>query len=344
MAVAQLVGLRQFRLAEQTIEDPPPGWVQVAVKAIGICGSDMHYFSEGHIGDVPCRYPMVPGHEPAGTILKLGAGVSGWSVGDAAAFEPPLYCYHCEFCIAGLHNLCRHGGFMGSPTEPGYLRDRANIPAVNLLALPPGLGSAEASLFEPISIVLHSMRFIKLTVGETAAVIGAGPIGLSTIAVLRLAGAARIFAIEPLAHRRDMALALGADAAIDPQSADCVAAVLSETHGRGVDAAIDCATRGDTINQALKMARPAGRVVITGVPSELRVPLEFHTLRHKELFFYSVKRSNHTGEAAVRMLTQYPERFLPMITHKRPLSQVQSAFEMIEAYADGVGKVVIEPE
>jgi L-iditol 2-dehydrogenase len=344
MAIAELCALRQFRVRDYSIGPPAPGEVQVRVEAVGICGSDLHQFSEGHVGDIQAVYPMVPGHEPTGTVIAAGEGVAGWSPGDRVAMEPPIYCYHCAYCMSGLHNHCEHVRFMSSPAEPGFFRDRVNIPAENLLPLPLNLGFAEGTLGEPAGIILQSFRFAQPKVGETAVVIGAGPIGLTTIAALRIAGVARIWAVDPIAHRREMALALGADAAIDPGTADPVAEVLAETHQRGVDMVLDCATRDDTINQAIRMASHCGRVIITGVPSELMIPIDFHPLRRKELFFTAVRRSNHTGARALELISAFPERFAPMITHRKLLSEVQPAFESLEAYAGGVGKIVLYPE
>jgi L-iditol 2-dehydrogenase len=343
LTTAELSAFRTFRLAPQQIEAPPPGHVQARVEAVGICGSDLHYFSEGAIGDTPCVYPMVLGHEPVGTITALGDGVSGWSVGDRVALEAAHYCYHCEFCMSGRHNVCEKVRFLSSPGDPGFFRSRVNLPLTNILPLPANLSFAEGTLFEPLSIILHSMKFIELTVGETAVVYGAGPIGLTTIAVLRLAGAARIWAVEPLAHRREMALALGADAVIDPTAVDPARQVLADTGGRGADVSVDCAAKGDTINQSLHTTRNAGRVVITGVPSELRPPLEFHTLRRKELYFYSVRRSNHDSVAALELLRTHAARFAPMITHQRGIEQIQPLFELLERYGDGIGKPIVCP-
>jgi L-iditol 2-dehydrogenase len=344
MAIAELSAPRRFRLRENDLASPPPGQVQVRVAAVGICGSDLHYFAEGHTGDTPAKYPMVLGHEPAGTVLRLGAGVSGWTAGDRVALEAPIYCYHCEFCMSGRHNLCDHVRFMSSPTEPGFFRDRVNLPAENLLPLPANLDFAEASLWEPAGIILHSFRFAEPKLGETAAVFGAGPIGLTTIAALKLAGARRIWCVEPVAHRRELALRLGADEAIDPVQADPVREVLAGTGQRGVDLAIDCAGIGGSINQAIRMARSAGRVVVTAVPSEQLVAIEFHTMRRKELGFHTVRRANRTGHAALEMLSQYPQRFTPMVTHRMMLADVQRAFETLESYSDGVGKIVLLPE
>jgi len=343
MMTAELSAPRQFSIRETDLPDPQPGEVQVRVEAVGVCGSDLHYFSEGHTGDTPAKYPMVLGHEPAGTVLRPGSGVGGWSPGDRVGMEAPIYCYHCEFCMSGRHNLCDHVRFMSSPTEPGFFRERVNLPVENLLPLPRNLSFAEAALWEPLAIILHSFRFADPKVGETAVVFGAGPIGLTTIAALKLAGARRIWCIEPVAHRRELALSLGADEAIDPRHADPVHEVRAATGQRGVDLAIDCAGKGGSINEAIRMTRSAGRVVVTAVPSELLVEIDFHTLRRRELGFYTLRRSNRTGHAALEMLSQCPQRFTPMVTHRMPLAEAQKAFETLESYTDGVGKIVLLP-
>jgi L-iditol 2-dehydrogenase len=344
MLIAELYEPRRFRLADQPrVPDPGPGEIQVAVTAVGICGSDLHYFSEGAIGDTPCVYPMVLGHEPAGRVVKTGAGVSGWSPGDPAILEPALYCYHCEFCLAGKHNLCANLRFLSSPTEPGFFRELVNLPAANLLPLPPNLNEREGTLVEPLAVVLHSLQFALPRPGETAAVFGAGPIGLLTIAMLKLSGVRRVWAIDPLPHRRDLALSVGADAALNPTGSDPVRAILADTHNRGVDMAIDCVARDESINQSIDATCSAGRVVVTGIPSEAHVRLAFHTLRRKEIALYNVRRSNHESGAATALLSDYPRRFAGILTHTRPLDQIQPAFELCEQYADGVGKLVLTP-
>lgn len=340
--VAELIEPRRFHLRRRAEAEPGPGEVQARVRAVGICGSDRHYFLEGRIGDTPCVYPMILGHEPAGEIVRTGPGVTGWSPGDRVALEPAIYCYHCEFCLTGHHNVCANIRFLSTPGDPGFFREVVNLPAGNVLALPSNLGWAEATLFEPLAIILHSMQFVALRPGETAAVFGAGPIGLLTIAVLRLAGAGRILAVEPVAGRRELARRMGADAVLDPAQADPVGEILRETGQRGVDAAVDCAAQGGSVNQAIHVARRAGRVVITGIPSEVAVPIELHAARRKELALYNVHRSNHDSATALRLLSEQPGRFALIVTHLRPLEEIQGAFEMLERYEGGPGKVVIE--
>jgi L-iditol 2-dehydrogenase len=342
MRVAELTGVGSFHLYETNPQEPGPGHLRVRVGAVGLCGSDLHYYSEGAIGDTDCVYPMVLGHEPAGIVDKAGPGVTGWSPGDRVVLEPALYCYHCEFCRTGRHNVCSNIKFMSMPDEPGFLRDSVVLPASNIMPLPAGLSLEQGALVEPLAVVLHSMHFVALKPAETAVVFGAGPIGLMTMAALRLSGAGRIWGVDPVAHRRELAIKVGASAALDPAAVDPSATILKETGGRGVDVSIDCAAKGDTIDHCIRATRNAGRVVVTGIPSEQTLTLEFHIMRRKELALLNVRRSNHESQAALELLRQYPERFTQIITHIRPLDKVDEAFSIFAAYADGVGKMMIQ--
>ncbi len=341
MRVAELMGVHDFRLTERADPEPGPGEIRVRVGAVGLCGSDLHYYSEGSIGDTLCVYPMVLGHEPAGIVDKVGPGVTGWSRGDRAALEPALYCYHCEFCHTGRHNVCANIRFLSTPEEPGFFRDFVLLPATNLLPLPEHLSLEEGTVVEPLAVVLHSMQFAAVRPGETVAVFGAGPIGLLTIAALKLSGAHRIWVFEPVEHRREIAVQMGATAAFDPRAEDPMSCIRRETGNRGVDLAIDCAAKGGSLNLCLHAVRNAGRVVFTGIPSEATVPLEFHVARRKEITIYNVRRSNHEPPAAMELLAERPEAFRPMLTHTLPLEQVDRAFQTLAAYSDGAGKIVI---
>lgn len=341
MRVAELLGVRAFHLAERPKPEPGPGEIRVRVGSVGLCGSDLHNYAEGSVGDTPCVYPMVLGHEPAGIVDKAGAGVTGWSAGDRAAFEPAIYCYHCEFCISGHHNVCANLRFLSSTEDPGFFRDYAILPAHNLLPLPGHLSLDEGTIAEPLAVVLHSMKFARVEPGETVAVFGAGPIGLLTIASLKMCGAGRIWVFEPVAARRELALRMGATAAFDPSEVNPAHEVARETGKRGVDLTIDCAAKGGAINHALHVTRNAGRVVFTAIPSEPVVQLEFHVARRKELSLFNVRRSNHETATAIQMLAEQPETFRPMLTHTFPLEQVDRAFQILERYEDGAGKIII---
>ena len=219
---------------------------------------------------------MVLGHEPAGVVVKTGAGVTGWSAGDRAAFEPAIYCYHCEFCRTGHHNVCANIRFMSMPGDPGFFRDYANIPGSQPDPHSAGMSARDATIIEPLAVVLHSMRFVALQPSETAAVFGAGPIGLMTVICLKLAGAGRVWAIEPVAARpRTGAASRRGCGARSVATSIPSREILRDTGGRGVDVAIDCAAAGGSTNHCLHATRNAGRVVITGIPVEREVPLEF---------------------------------------------------------------------
>jgi L-iditol 2-dehydrogenase len=239
MRAAELIAPQTFRLTEMEIEDPGPGEVQVRVEAVGVCGSDLHAYIEGAVGGRANVYPMLLGHEPAGRIVKAGAGVTGLAAGDRGALEPALYCYHCEFCLSGHHNVCANIRFLSNPGHPGFFRELVNLPVTNFLPIPGTMSYGEAALAEPLAIALHSLRLASIGPGESVAVIGAGPIGLLTIAALKAKQAGRIWAVERLAHRRELARGIGADVVLEPGEA--VEEILRATGQRGVDCAIDCA-------------------------------------------------------------------------------------------------------
>lgn len=343
MQIAQLTAVRQFQLVEGPVPDPGPGEVQVRVESVGICGSDVHSYSEGAVGDAPCQFPMVLGHEPAGTVTKVGAGVTGWSKGDRAALEPACYCYHCEFCRSGRYNLCDNIRFLSTPGNPGFFRQYVNLPAANLLGIPASMSCDVATVVEPLGVALHSLQFADLKAGDTVVVFGAGPIGLLTIASLKLAGAGRIWAVEPVPHRREMAKRMGAAEAIDPGAVDAAEQVIAETGRRGADIAIDCAAKKHTTNWAIRAARNGGRVILTGIHSEILVPMEVSPMRRKELAVFNVRRSNDEPHEAAKILSEHLEWFAPMVTHTRPMESIADAFSIAEHYDDGVGKLIVRP-
>ncbi len=343
MRIAELAEFHRFRIVERELPEPGPGEVQVRLEAVGVCGSDLHHFSEGRIGGVATAYPLVMGHEAAGRVVKTGSGVTGWAPGDRAALEPSQFCYQCEFCRRARYNLCTDMKFLSASPHPGLFRDCVNLPAHNLLPLPPGVSLEEATLFEPLAIVLHSMTFAALELGETVAVFGAGPIGLLTVFVLKLAGAGRVWSVEPVAHRRELARAMGADALIDPAFEDPVGRIRSDTGGRGVDLVLDCAAQGDTVNQSVRVARSGGRFVLTGIPSGSHQALDIDTMRREEIALFNVRRSNDESRLALDLIGQHRARLSTLLTHRVPLDDIQRGFETLERYEDGVGKMLIMP-
>jgi L-iditol 2-dehydrogenase len=341
MRAAELIAPRSFRLVDMPIEDPAPGEIQVRVESVGVCGSDLHAYSEGAVGSTPNIYPMILGHEPAGTVVKTGPGVAGLAAGDRGALEPAVYCYHCEFCRTGHHNVCSNIRFLSTPGIPGFFREFVNLPVANFLLIPATMSFDEAALAEPLAVAVHSLHIASIRAGETIAVIGAGPIGLLTIASLRAANAGPIWAIEPLPHRRALACKVGAHAALDP--AEAAGEILKATAQRGVDCAIDCAAGQDTTTQAIQLTRNAGRVALTGIHSTLTVSMDASSMRRKELTIFNVRRSNNETEEAIALLRNHARSFAPILTHTCALDSIGDAFQVASEYRDGVGKMTIRP-
>jgi len=199
----------------------------------------------------------------------------------------------------------------------------------------------QATLIEPLGVAVHSLKLASVQAGETVAVFGAGPIGLLTIAALKAAGAGPVWAVEPLAHRRELARNIGADVVLQP--AEATREILRGSGQRGVDCAIDCAAKEDTTNQAVQVVRNAGRLALTGIHSTRLVALEGSTMRRKELTIFNVRRSNHESHAALELLAAHPDWFAPMLTHAREMDRVGEAFVIASEYKDGVGKMIIRP-
>ena len=326
-----------------TLPDPPdpgPGEVLVRLKASGVCGSDMHAFSEGAITGSAADYPCVLGHEPAGVVVDTGPGVDDLAVGSRVAVEPMVVRAECEFTRSGRQNLALHHQFMGKEI-PGAFRQYAVMPRHNLLPIPESMSLADAAFVEPLAILLHTFELADLKMGETVAVIGTGPIGLIAVAVAKLAGASVIVAADQVDHRVRHARQLGASAAVNVNRRSPVDAVMDLT-GCGAHVVVDAAGKADSINNALACLRPGGRMVLVGIPEESAIPVNFWTALDREARIHVQKRSNGNDREALRMLKRGVISSDPFLSHRFPIERGQEAFDMMEAYEGGVIKPLIE--
>jgi L-iditol 2-dehydrogenase len=319
--------------------DPGPGEVTVRLRAVGICGSDMHWYLEGGIGANRATYPLILGHEPAGEIVALGKGVDHLRIGQKIALEPAIHCGHCEHCMSGRHNNCLFSTFMGSSGVPGLFREYATVPAANCDAVPDSFTFSQITMLEPLAVMVHVLELVDIRVGDTVAVLGAGPVGMLAATIAKIAGASRVFIGDKVPHRLELAFKMGVDSAYDIKRMR--EAVMDETRGRGVDVVIDAAAAIETINLGIQLARVAGKYTLIGIPSEPELNIDLNTAMNKELSFQMIKRSNHNGQAAIELMRagRVPDA---MITHHLPLEKTAQGFETLANYADGVGKVVIE--
>ncbi len=322
--------------------DPGAGEVLVRLRSVGICGSDMHYYSEGLCAGTDALYPSVLGHEPSGEVLAVGPGVESVCTGTRVAVEPALRCGRCEPCLTGRLNLCEKCVFLGGVQAPGLLREYAVVPASNVVPFPDVMSFSDAAVVEPLAVMLHAISLAKLRMGETVAVMGAGPIGLLGVAVARLAGAARIIVADRIPYRLTLAKQFGADEAVDITKQSVRDAVLDLTHGKGAHVVLDGAGKPDSIDAGIRCLRLGGRLVIVGIPSEQKVGIDLWRAMNKEATIIVQKRSNGNDHDAIDLLSRGLIPTETFVSHRFPLERGDQAFETVAAYADGVVKAVVE--
>jgi L-iditol 2-dehydrogenase len=342
MKAARLYAPGDIRIDEFAEPPPPgPGEVLLAVTAVGICGSDLHYFREGELGGLVPKEPLILGHEFAARVEAVGPAVS-IPVGTRVAVEPGRSCGHCEACLEGHPNLCPAILFCGSPPVDGALRERMLYPAPLLFPLPDSVSDAEGAALEPLGIALHALSLVRLEPGRTAAVLGGGPIGLMLAQLCRLAGATQIIVTEPVPHRREAARRLGATAALHPAAGPVGAAIRSLTDGRGVDVAFEAAGAPETPAEAAEAVRPGGHVVLVGIPADDCLVLSHAVARRKGLTIRFARRMKHTYPRALALVMSGMLDLRPLLTHHFPLTAAAEAFRVADSYADGALKVTIQ--
>jgi len=344
MRTVPLVAPRRLELVEQKMPDGPgPGEVLVRLKAVGLCGSDLHWWNEGNIHGTPAAYPQILGHEPVGEVVEAGPGVHGIHVGSRVSIEPSLTCGHCEFCLSGRHNLCVRSRFMGGPQAAGFLQEFRVVPAHNCDPIPSTLTWHQATLMEPVAVWVHIYELAPVRMDDTVAVLGCGSIGLLGVAMARAAGARAIVACDKSPHRVEMARRMGAHVALEARPTDFIDAVMQTTDGLGADVVYDAAGAPETIHLGIQCAKSGGRFVLVGIPEPLHFEVDLHTAMAKELQLQMIKRSNHKGRAAGELLAsgQIPSS---IITHLLPLNAAQEGFELLHQRADGVGKLIFDME
>jgi len=318
LLAARLFAPGDLRLVD---EEPPapggPGWSRVAVTSVGLCGSDLHWFLEGGIGEVALGTPVVPGHEFAGVALD------GQHKGRRVAVDPAIPCGHCERCAAGQGNLCPTVRFAGHGDLDGALREELSWPDHLLHPLPDSISDDAGALLEPLGVAIHAVDVGDVQRGDDVLVVGAGPIGVLAVEVARRAGATRVFATEPLPHRRATALRFGADQAWAPEEA--ADSLRDVTGGRGVDVVIEMAGTDEALGTAVESARPGARIALGGIPSGSHSSFAAAPARRKGLTFAMVRRMHETYERAIAEATSGLD-LDALVTARYPLDQAAGAF------------------
>jgi L-iditol 2-dehydrogenase len=342
MKAAFLSGLRQMEIGEAP--EPQltgPRDVLLRVEAVGVCGSDVHYYKTGRIGAAVVNYPFVMGHEFAGTIEKTGAEVRGLQPGQRVAIDPLVACGHCDQCRAGRPNTCRNQRFMGQPGElAGSLAEYLVLPEDCCYPVPDSMTEGQAAMIEPLSIGVHAQRLAQMEAGATIAILGSGPIGLSVLLACRAAADCTAYTTDLIDRRLAMAAQQGARWTGNPKQTDVVKAI-GEAEPAGVDFVFECAGEQGTLNQAVDLLKPGGTLVIVGIPEFDEVSFPVHTLRRKELIIKNVRRQNHCMAPAIDLVSSGRINVDPLMTHHFPLRETGAAFDLVSGYRDGVIKAMI---
>ncbi|MBI5031728.1 MAG: alcohol dehydrogenase catalytic domain-containing protein [Chloroflexi bacterium] len=325
--VARLFGIGDVRVLDEPLPASRDGEALIRVGAVGICGSDLHWFAEASIGDAKLASPLVLGHEFAGTVEKTG---------ERVAVDPLIACGECEPCREGNPNLCLTQRFAGHGSEDGALREYMSWSPSCFFSLPDQLTDDDGVMLEPLGVAIHAVDLAHLKPGMTIGVYGCGPIGLLIIQVARMSGATRIFATDKLSHRMDAARNFGADVFY----ADDANVILTATNRRGVDVAFEVAGEDAAVDTALETVKAGGLVILAGIPEHKRTSFCASTARRKGLTVKWVRRMKHTYPRAIDLVSRGLVDVRSLVTHHFPLTQVADAFAAA-ARREGI-KVIVK--
>jgi L-iditol 2-dehydrogenase len=334
MNVLRLHGRQDFRLSDEAKPEPCADESLVRVTAVGICGSDLHWFSDAGIGDARLSRPLVLGHEFS------GVAETGDRRGDRVAVDPAVPCGVCAFCVEGNPNLCEALRFAGHGEEDGAFREYVPWPTRCLHALPDSLTDVDGVMLEPLGVAIHAVDLAHVKTGMTVGVFGCGPIGLL---ILQVAGQrpTQIIATDKLAHRLDAARALGATAVFDAIDGEESAAIWAYTGQRGADVAFEAAGENEAVETAVAVVRAGGRVILAGIPSDDRTTFSASIARRKGLTIKLVRRMKHAYPRAIRLVERGLVDVRSLVTHRFPLSEYEEAFT-VALRRDGL-KVIVGP-
>ncbi len=333
--------------ATREVPDPEPGGpgdVLLQMQAVGVCGSDLHYFRTGRIGSQVLTDPWIMGHECTGVVAQVGSAVTGLAPGDRVAVDPLIACGRCDQCLSQRSHTCRSQRFLGCPGQQhGCMCEFLVMPSACCFRVPAQLSTGAAVMVEPFAIALHAQRLLGDATGMAIGILGAGPIGLCVLGALKLAGAASIAVTDKLAYRVAMARNQGATSSHDVSGSDIAAELLAQ-HPAGLDAVFDCSGEQAALDQAITLLKPGGTLLIVGIPEADRVSFDINLMRRKELTVKNVRRQNDCTAHAIELLSSGKLDLDPVVTHHFELSESQTAFDLVASYQGGVGKALIHFE
>jgi len=334
---------RQLELVDMPAPKPGPGEVLVRVHSCGICGSDVHGFDGSTGRRVP---PLVMGHEAAGTVAGVGAGVAGFREGDRVTFDSTVYCGACFFCARGEVNLCDNrqvlGVSCGDYRRHGAFAEYVVAPARIVYHLPDGLPFEHAAMIEAVSVAVHAVGLTPVRLGDCALVVGAGMIGTLALQALQLAGCAQVIVADVDSGRLEMSRKLGATGVVNPKTSDVAEFVRARTSGRGADVAIEAVGATDPVRTAIAALRKGGALTLVGnVTPNIDLPLQAVVTR--QIRVHGSCASSGEYPACIDLVARGALRVDPLISAVAPLTEGPAWFERLYAHQPGLMKVILQP-
>lgn len=342
MKAMKLTGLHQMEM--QDVPKPEirnPNDVLIRMERVGICGSDVHYFSHGGIGSQRVVPPWTVGHEGAGVVEAIGASVTRVKIGDRIAFDPALPCYQCDQCLQGRPHTCRQQKFLGCPGQiEGCLAEWLVMPQRSCYPIPDSMSFDEAAMVEPLTIALYGLQLSIPMAGAKIGILGAGPIGLCVLLPARAQGAEQIYVTDKIESRLEMARRAGADWAGLPDDAT---AQITEREPELLDAVFECSGEQDAMDQGVELLKPGGKLMLIGIPgASNRVSFDINLLRRKEICIQNVRRQNNCVQAAIDLIASKQFDINLLKTHDIRFEDTPEAFAMVADYRDGVVKAMVQ--
>ncbi len=342
MKSMQLIGIRQmemFELPKPDIQNDTD--VLIRMQVVGICGSDVHYYTTGKIGSQVVQYPFPVGHEGAGIVEKVGSAVSSLRPGDRIAIEPAMPCGECDQCLAGRPHTCRKLRFLGCPGQAdGCLSEYIVMPQGSCLPIPDGMSFEQATISEPLAIGFYAARLAGELKGKNIAILGSGPIGLSVLAGVKLAGAGNVYVTDKIDERLTIARQSGATATYNILHQDVVIGIRKQ-EPQMLDMVFECCGQQEALDQAIDLLKPGGKLLIVGIPEFSRFSFPADDLRRKEICIQNVRRQNGCDKEVVGRIADGSVMVDHWITHRFGLEDCKQAFDMVAGYHDGVMKAMI---
>ena len=338
MKAAYLEGIADIRVRECAIPEPAAHEALIRVRSVGICASDIHYFEHGRIGRFVVEQPLILGHEPSGEVVAVGAGVGHLAPGDRVSIEPGVPCLACGHCQAGRYNLCPDVVFMATPPVHGAFAEYVVHPAARCFKIPDGMSYDAAALIEPLSVGIYAVERGRAVLGDRAAVLGAGPIGLMTLLSLKCQGIDAVTVIDVVDFRLRKARELGAAHTVNAREVD-VTAELADSF----DVVFETAGAPATVVQTIRLAARGGRVVLVGLSPDDTAPIDTNQIIDKGLDVMGVFRYAHTWPKAIELVASGRVNLEPLVSAHYALEDVQEAVDFARERKDACIKVMVEP-